>query len=187
MNNKTMMARAHLLAEVEAAKSLNKMTPEERRDEVRRRTHVELRAMEMERRQRVAEKTNRDREERERVRRQREKVEEEKMRLEAREKKERKQELGHPSTVKDKAGPVSLTSDLKSAGIKKQPLHNNWIEEEKTHHNNSVYKLFAAKPGPKPEEKTKTPKPKCRDHKEKKDEKHKRNTKQPRKKAFPAE
>ncbi|XP_059214443.1 reticulocyte-binding protein homolog 2a-like [Centropristis striata] len=212
--NKKMMARQHLLDEMERVKSQVKLTPEERRKEVRRQMYVALKAMEMERRQRVAledmEKCKRDREERERVaeslRRKREKVEEERMRQEVLEKQKQEQlkkeklqwesvmmveeedvkrprytgsalkkeperkgeELCHVPTVGDKAQPESLTSDLKSAELKKETLYNNWVGEEKVQPNSSVYRLFAAKPGPKPEEKTKTT-----DHREKKSEKHK--------------
>ncbi len=80
-----------LLAEMERVKSLMKLTPEERKKEVRRQMYVELKAMEMERRQRVAmeaaEKCERDREEREKatesLRRQREDDQEERVRQEA--------------------------------------------------------------------------------------------------------
>ncbi|XP_059196691.1 trichohyalin-like [Centropristis striata] len=234
--NEKMMARQHLLDEMERVKSQVKLTPEERRKEVRRQMYVALKAMEMERRQRVAledmEKCKRDREERERVaeslRRKREKVEEERMRQEVLKKQKQEQlkkeklqwesvmmveedvkrprytgsalkkeperkgeELCHVPTVGDKAQPESLTSDLKSAELKKETLYNNWVGEEKVQPNSSVYRLFAAKPGPKPEERPKTATSngtlqwmqdrlkvghwvdKYRDHREKKSEKRK--------------
>ncbi|XP_045906906.1 capping protein inhibiting regulator of actin dynamics-like isoform X2 [Micropterus dolomieu] len=73
-------------------------------------------------------------------------------------------ELCYLPKVGDKTDREFLTSDLK---VKKKTLHNNWVGEqkphsepfkEKFHSKNSTYLLFAAKPGPKPKEKTETPK-----------------------------
>ncbi|XP_044075093.1 trichohyalin-like [Siniperca chuatsi] len=251
--------KSSLLTEMELVRSKMKLTTQERKEEARRQMHVELKAMEMERRKRVAletmEKCKREREEKEKatesLRRQKEKIQEERMRQEAKQREEmraneqkalekKKQdqlkrlqwekvmmveeelvrrprytlsalkkeqrreeaELCRQPKVGDKAGPERLTSDLKAEEQgKKKTLHNNWVGEqstdsepvkEKFHPNSSTYLLFAAKPGPKPEEKPKTPKSnetlqwlqgrlkvghwvdKYRDHRARKDEKRKR-------------
>ncbi|KAJ4927033.1 hypothetical protein JOQ06_014773 [Pogonophryne albipinna] len=49
-----MSSRQHLIVEMELVHTLSKLTPEERKVEVRRQMYVELKAVEMERRQRAA-------------------------------------------------------------------------------------------------------------------------------------
>ncbi|XP_034562522.1 vicilin-like seed storage protein At2g18540 [Notolabrus celidotus] len=81
-----------LISEMELVKSLMKLTPEERKKEVRRRMYEELRAVEMERRERAMERLKMEREEREQleemVKRQREKSLEEREIQEARQREE---------------------------------------------------------------------------------------------------
>ncbi|XP_034546327.1 vicilin-like seed storage protein At2g18540 [Notolabrus celidotus] len=87
-----------LIAQMELVKSLMKLTPEERKKEVRRRMFEELRAVEMERRERAMEKLKMEREEREQleemVRRQREKSLEEREIQEAKQREEEERK-GH--------------------------------------------------------------------------------------------
>ncbi|KAF3855072.1 hypothetical protein F7725_023127 [Dissostichus mawsoni] len=70
MNN-NMYSRQRLIAEMELVHTLSKLTPEERKVEVRRQMYVELKAVEMERRQTAAletlAKSERDREETQKV------------------------------------------------------------------------------------------------------------------------
>ncbi|XP_034546369.1 vicilin-like seed storage protein At2g18540 [Notolabrus celidotus] len=95
-----------LIAQMELVKSLMKLTPEERRKEVRRRMFEELRAVEMERRERAMEKLKMEREEREQVeemvRRQREKSLEEREIQEAKQREEEERK-GHELKALQKA------------------------------------------------------------------------------------
>ncbi|XP_034542684.1 vicilin-like seed storage protein At2g18540 [Notolabrus celidotus] len=90
-----------LIAQMELVKSFMKLTPEERKKEVRRRMYEELRAVEMERRERAMNQLKMEREEREEqeemVRRQRKKYLEERKIQEA---KQREEEEGKANELK---------------------------------------------------------------------------------------
>ncbi|XP_034541621.1 vicilin-like seed storage protein At2g18540 [Notolabrus celidotus] len=87
-----------LIAQMELVKSFMKLTPEERKKEVRRRMYEELRAVEMERRERAMNQLKMEREEQEeRVRRQREKYLEE---IKIQEAKQREEEERKASELK---------------------------------------------------------------------------------------
>ncbi|XP_067460761.1 uncharacterized protein [Thunnus thynnus] len=151
-----------LLTEMEIVKTLMKLTPEERHKEVRRRTYIELRAVEKGRRERIAqeiaERRKREKEEREKAiesqRIQKEKLEEKIRQEQERLRKERLEwkrvmrveeqlwltspmhnltTVENQPRVEDAASPKRLTSDLKAK--EQEPmktLHNNWVGEENT-------------------------------------------------------
>lgn len=191
---------------MELLQNVRKLTSEERKKEVREQMYAELKAMEMDRRHRVALETMEKSEERqmateswgsleqreEKERRANEqqalkKVEQEQLKREklqwekvmmvdeprytlSAQKTEEEAELCCVHTAGVKISPEPLTSDLKAKDQgKKKTLHNNWVVEQKMnsvpvkqklHPNSSTYLLFSAKPAPKPEEKTHSPKPK---------------------------
>ena len=157
-----MSSRQHLIAEMELVHTLSKLTPEERKVEVRRQMYVELKAVEMERRQTAAletlAKSETDREETQKVTESLQKVNMEKDRRRQEAPKERQQNQlkqerlqWQQVMLKGVKGPThnflalneeqekrreeadSLTPDLKSPERKKKILHNNWVAEKEMH------------------------------------------------------
>ncbi|KAI4826813.1 hypothetical protein KUCAC02_030244 [Chaenocephalus aceratus] len=160
--NANMSSRQHLIAEMELVHTLSKLTPKEKKVEVRRQMYVELKAVEMERRQRVAletlAKSERDGEETQKVTESLQKVNMETDRRRQEAPKERRQnqlkqerlqwqqvmlkEVKSPShnflalneeQEKRREEADILTPDLKSPERKKKTLHNNWVAEKKMH------------------------------------------------------
>ncbi|XP_033939895.1 protein enabled homolog [Pseudochaenichthys georgianus] len=171
-----MSSRQHLIAEMELVHTLSKLTPKERKVEVRRQMYVELKAVEMERRQRAAletlAKSERDGEEslqKVNMETDRRRQEAPKERRQNHLKQERLQwqqvmlkEVKIPShnflalneeQEKRREEADILTPDLKSPERKKKTLHNNWVAEKEMHSrlvvDDATYLLFAAKPNTK--------------------------------------
>ncbi|KAK1887522.1 Phenylalanine--tRNA ligase alpha subunit [Dissostichus eleginoides] len=181
MNN-NMYSRQRLIAEMELVHTLSKLTPEERQVEVRRQMYVELKAVEMERRQTAAletlAKSERDREETQKVTESLKKAAMEKDRRRQEEENQLKQERLQWQQVmlkgvktpthnfialneeqeKRREEADSLTPDLKSPERKNKTLYNNWVTEKEMDSrpvvDDSTYLLFAAKPNPKSDGKT---------------------------------
>ncbi|XP_034565763.1 trichohyalin-like [Notolabrus celidotus] len=136
-----------LISEMEKVKSLIKLTPEERKKEVRRNMFQELRSMEIERRQRVAlenmEKLKREREERDKVeeslRRQREKYVEER----------RMQEVTQREEEERKANEANVLQKAEQDLLKQERLHWRKVmqveEEEEKSVKRPRYKTSAPK------------------------------------------
>lgn len=162
---------------MEILKSQMKLSPEEKKKEIRRQMYIELRAVEMKRRERVAleiaESCKREKQKEEKIKNEQkamEKVKQDQLKeldtkpgyisstLEKMPQRKRgEDELCHLSRVEDKAIPDHMTSDLTVKEQRKvKILHNKWVEEQNTD-NEPVkkphidYLLFAAKPGPKPQ------------------------------------
>ncbi|KAJ4937598.1 hypothetical protein JOQ06_002231 [Pogonophryne albipinna] len=152
--NDNMYSRQHLIAEMELAHTLSTLTPEERKVEVRRQMYVELKAVEMERRQTAAletlAKSERDREETQKVTESLKKAAMEKDRRRQEEENQLKQERLQWQQVmlKGVKTPIynvialneeqekrreeadSLTPDMKSPERKNKTLYNNWVTEK---------------------------------------------------------
>ncbi|KAK1901133.1 hypothetical protein KUDE01_004104 [Dissostichus eleginoides] len=152
----------HLIAEMELVHTLSKLTPEERKVEVRRQMYVELKAVEMERRQRAAleilAKSERDGEENQKVTESLQKVNMETDRRRQEAPKERRQNqlkqerlqwqqvmlkgvqspthnfiaLNEEQEKRREEADI-LTLDLESPERKKKTLHNNWVAEKEMH------------------------------------------------------
>ncbi|KAI4816769.1 hypothetical protein KUCAC02_009080 [Chaenocephalus aceratus] len=158
MNTK-MSSRQHLIAQMELVQSLSKLTPEERKVEVRRQMYVELKEVEMERRQNAALETlansERDREETPRVPKSLKSANMEKDRRrqkapETRRQNQLKQERLQWQQVilegvktpthnfialneeqeKRREEADSLTPHLKSPETRNKTLYNNWVAKE---------------------------------------------------------
>ncbi|KAI4826964.1 hypothetical protein KUCAC02_030394 [Chaenocephalus aceratus] len=160
--NTNMSSRQHLIAKMELVHTLSKLTPEERKVEVRRQMYVELKAVEMERRQRAAletlAKSERDGEETQKVTESLKKASMETDRRRQEAPKERRQNQlkqerlqWQQVILKGVKSPTHnflalneeqekireeadiLTPDLKSPERKKKTLHNNWVAEKEMH------------------------------------------------------
>jgi len=154
-----MSSRQHLIAEMELVHTLSKLTPEERKVEVRRQMYVELKAVEMERRQTAAletlAKSETDREETQKVTESLKKVNMEKDRRRQEAPKERQQNQlkqerlqwqqvmlkgvkspTHNCTALNKGQEKrreeadSVAPDLNSPERKNKTLYNNWVTEK---------------------------------------------------------
>ncbi|KAF3856345.1 hypothetical protein F7725_017068 [Dissostichus mawsoni] len=160
--NTNISSRQHLIAEMELVHTLSKLTPEERKVEVRRQMYVELKAVEMERRQTAAletlAKSERDGEETQKVTESLQKVNMETDRRRQEAPKERRQNqlkqerlqwqqvmlkgvqspthnfiaLNEEQEKRREEADI-LTPDLKSPERKKKTLHNNWVAEKEMH------------------------------------------------------
>ncbi|KAK1884627.1 SH2 domain containing protein 3C, partial [Dissostichus eleginoides] len=146
-----------------AVQSLSKLTPEERKVEVRRQMYVELKEVEMERRQNAALETlangERDREETPKVPKSLKSANMEKDRRrqkapETRRQNQLKQErLQWQQSKRGGEEADSLTPHLKSPETRNKTLYNNWVAEEEMDSepvvDNSTYLLYAEKLKPK--------------------------------------